>query len=59
LGKLERLGLAAKNDRQRWAASPIHLATELLNKNWNDLFESRVAKSASFESPLDDGLFTN
>lgn len=59
LGKLERLGLAAKNERQRWTASPIHLATGRLNKNWNELFESRVAKTASFESPLDDGLFTN
>lgn len=59
LRKLERLGLAAKNKRQGWTASPSHLATGRLNKNWNELFESRLAKTASFESPLDDGLFTN
>ena len=59
LGKLERLALATRNERQEWTAAPIHLASELLNQNWSELFESRVAKTAGFESPLDDGLFTN
>jgi hypothetical protein len=59
LGKLERLGLAVKNDQHLWFASPIESATELLNKNWNELFESRAAKTVNFENPLDDDLFTN
>ncbi|MDG1510972.1 MAG: DUF3754 domain-containing protein [Mariniblastus sp.] len=59
LEKLERLALATKNDRQEWTASPIHLASELLNKNWSELFESRVAQTTGFDHPLDDGLFTN
>ncbi|MGB2501051.1 MAG: DUF3754 domain-containing protein [Mariniblastus sp.] len=59
LEKLERLALAAKNEHQVWTASPIHRASELLNKNWSELFESSVAKTAGFEHPLDDGLFTN
>ena len=59
LGKLERLGLAVKNDQHLWFASPIESATELLNKNWNELFESRAAKTVNFENPRDDDLFTN
>ena len=57
LGKLARLGLAHVDSNGRWTVSKIEDATDLLARNWNDLFESR-ARAVGMGEPIDDDLFT-
>lgn len=59
LGKLARLGLAHVSRDGRWTCEPIETATTELNRNWNALFESRIA-GVGLGDPLDqppDDLF--